>query len=420
MNIAMLVYEFPPRIVGGLGTYAQEIAPSIVKFGHDVTLFTLNDGKLLTKENWHGVEVHRPLIADFSDFYPTICPDLHGWGVGVKFFSDIMTYNVLSTTKLINDLIKKDGRRYDLVCAHDWLSFPGGLAIKKETGLPLVVHFHSTERGRALHGTGSPIINSLEAEAARRADLIITVSYAMRDELIGLKFPEAKIRVCWNGVDANKYDPSKIRAEEIRKLREKYEIKDDWQMILFVGRLVAVKGVDRMILAMPDIIKKQPKTKLVVVGIGEMLRSLGNLVQNLKLENHVIFKAEFIPENERILHYAACDVAVFPSLYEPFGIVSLEAMSMGKPVVVGAAGISGMREQVVPSGSEQCGIHINPQDPNDIAWGVLSVLNDKSVAKTMGANARQRVLKYFTWDIATKCTLRVYEELVKKGELILD
>ena len=86
------------------------------------------------------------------------------------------------------------------------------------------------------------------------------------------------------------------------------------------------------------------------------------------------FRFDFIPEEERILHYAACDVAVFPSLYEPFGIVALEAMAMEKPVVVGASGVSGMREIVICCGEEQCGYHVDPNNPSDIAWGVMNAL----------------------------------------------
>jgi glycosyltransferase involved in cell wall biosynthesis len=134
----------------------------------------------------------------------------------------------------------------------------------------------------------------------------------------------------------------------------------------------------------------------------------------MKLENSVKFQFEFIPEEERIRHYAACDVAVFPSLYEPFGIVSLEAMSMGKPVVVGASGASGMREQVVPSGPDQCGFHVNPHEPVDIAWGIISVLADPVTARKYGENARRRTLQYFTWDVAAKNTLSIYESVLRK------
>jgi len=149
----------------------------------------------------------------------------------------------------------------------------------------------------------------------------------------------------------------------------------------------------------------------VVVGLGDMQDYLEGLVRKLKLEDTVKFRFEFVPEEDRIAHYAACDVAIFPSLYEPFGIVALEAMSMEKPVVVGAAGISGMRESVIPSGPNQCGFHVNPNDPADIAWGITSAIQDPQKRTEFGKNGRKRVLEEFTWDAAAERTIQLYEQL---------
>jgi glycosyltransferase involved in cell wall biosynthesis len=184
-------------------------------------------------------------------------------------------------------------------------------------------------------------------------------------------------------------------------------------MILFLGRLVGVKGVDKLVMAMPHILQKIPNAKLVIVGLGDLQDYLVNLVRMMKLQDVVKFNFEFIPEEERILHYAACEVAVFPSLYEPFGIVALEAMSMERPVVVGAAGVSGMREIVIPCGEEQCGYHINPNNPADIAWGVVSALENPERRKWLGKNGRRRVLNEFTWDKIAEKTIELYERVIK-------
>jgi glycosyltransferase involved in cell wall biosynthesis len=126
----------------------------------------------------------------------------------------------------------------------------------------------------------------------------------------------------------------------------------------------------------------------------------------------VKFRSEFVPEEERIAHYAACDVAVFPSLYEPFGIVAIEAMSMEKPIVVGATGISGMKEIVIADGPQQCGFHVNPNEPTDIAWGVINSIKDSARKTELGKNGRKRVLENFTWDVIAKKTLDLYEQLL--------
>ncbi len=147
--------------------------------------------------------------------------------------------------------------------------------------------------------------------------------------------------------------------------------------------------------------------------MGDLQDYLVNLVKTMRLHESVKFRFEFIPEEERILHYAACDVAVFPSLYEPFGIVVLEAMSMERPVVVGAAGVSGMREIVVPCGEEQCGFHINPNNPADIAWGITSALESPEKRKWLGKNGRRRVLNEFTWDKVAEKLIALYEQIIK-------
>ncbi len=415
MNIVMLVYEFPPRIVGGLGTYAGEISQELVKLGHDVTVVTMNDGKLPTRETWHGVEVHRPVHVDLTDSLPAMVnEDLRRWGRGLKFFSDVFAYNVIAASKLAYDLVLKEGKKADIVAAHDWLSIIAGASCKRELNVPLVFHVHSTEPGRTM-GRGSPVVNSLESMGGAVSDMVVTVSHAMRDELVGLGFVEKKIRVCYDAVDPDKYDPSKVSQEAVKQVRHRYGLVDDDKMILFVGRLTAVKGVDRLVNAMPAILQKIPNAKLVVVGIGDMQDYLGGLVHSIGVGDHVTLRTEFIPEEERILHYAACDLAVFPSLYEPFGIVCTEAMSMSKPVVVGAAGISGLREQVVPTGPEQTGLHVNPHDPSDIAWAVTTILGDANLGRKLGANARRRVLQMFTWTEVAKSLVRTYEELLKEG-----
>ncbi|MGD9130892.1 MAG: glycosyltransferase family 4 protein [Candidatus Bathyarchaeota archaeon] len=415
MKIAVLVYEYPPKIVGGLGTYAAEITRKFVLLGHDVTVFTMNDdeGSLPTRELLRGIEIHRPVHIDVSDSLPdVVAEDIKKWGRGIKFFSKILMYNYLSASKMINELVRAEDFKFDLVVAHDWLSIIAGISIKKELGLPLVFHVHSNERGRTL-GNGSGVVSSIENRGGQMADMVITVSYAMQDELIQAGFPAEKIRVCYNGVDPKKYNPEQVSQERIDAVKQRYGLSNEDLMVLFVGRLVWIKGVDKLIRAMPKVLQEVPNAKLVVVGLGDMRDYLEGLVRNLHLEDAVKFRFEFIPEEERIAHYAACDVAAYPSLYEPFGIVTLEAMSMEKPVVVGAASTSGMREIVSITGSDQCGFHINPNDPADIAWGIISAIKEDDKRVQLGRNGRKRVLEYFTWDAAAKTTIQLYSELLE-------
>ncbi|MCS7115807.1 MAG: glycosyltransferase family 4 protein [Nitrososphaerota archaeon] len=411
MRIGFFVWEYPPALVGGLGTYADYITRQFVSMGNDVTVFTLNTGNLKTREIIRGVEVHRPIIVDASNVFPMfVIDDLKRWGTNIRLFSDIFIYNVLSAAKFINSTLKKEGYNFDVVCVHDWLSSIAGIIIKNEIKVPVVFHVHSTEWGRS-GGQGSQVVSYLESAMAEKADRIITVSHAMQEDLVRHGWPKSKISVVWNGVDPERYNPRKCKPEEVEAIRAKYGIKPEEKMILFLGRLTWVKGVINLVQAMPMILGEYPNAKLVILGKGEQQNDIVEAAARLGISDKVVCLFEFVPEKERILHYAAADVCVFPSTYEPFGIVSLEAMAMAKPIVVGAQGVVGFREQVAPFGPDQNGVHVNGGNPADIAWGVKEVLCDPERAKKWGENGRKRVLQYFTWRKVAEQTLQIYEML---------
>ena len=412
MRIGFFVYEYPPQLVGGLGTYAEYMTRQYVDLGHDVTVFTLNNNGLKTYEVLRGIEVHRPLIADATNVWPFfVADDLKKWGTNIKLFNDIFIYNILSATKFINSLIRKEKTKFDVVCVHDWLSSIAGLIIKNETDIPVVFHVHSTEWGRS-GGAGSEVVSHFERAMAQNSNKIVTVSYSMQEDLIRHGWQPSKISVVWNGVDPNRYNPAKINPNDRTKIRTKYGISEGDNMILFVGRLTWVKSVRNLIQAMASVLKDYPNTKLVILGKGEMQNDVVETAERLNIKNNVVYRFDFVPEEERILHYAAADLCVFPSVYEPFGIVSLEAMAMKKPIVVGARGVVGFKEQVINSGSDQNGIHINGEDPADIAWGIKEALKNPELAKIWGENGRQRVLEYFTWRKVAEETLKIYESTI--------
>ena len=416
MRIGFFVWEYPPAIVGGLGTYADYITREFVSMGNDVTVFTLNPGTLKTRQVQKGVEVHRPLIADASNFLPVfVVDDLKRWGTNIRMFNDILIYNTLSATKFVNSMIKKEGGKFDVVCVHDWLSSMAGLMIKNETKIPVVFHVHSTEWGRS-GGPGSEVVSHLEWATSQEVDKIITVSHSMQEDLTRHGWPKSRISVVWNGVDPERYNPKKCSTEEVNAVRRKYGISPDEKMILFIGRLTWVKGVTNLVQAMPTVLAEYPRTKLVILGKGEQQNDMVEAANRLGIGNKVICRFEFVPEEERILNYSAADLCIFPSTYEPFGIVSLEAMAMGKPLVVGAKGVVGFKEQVMSSGPEQNGVHVDGGNPGDIAWGIREILSDHDRAKQWGENGRTRVLKYFTWRKVAEQTLQIYANLQNSHE----
>jgi len=411
MKIVHFSWEYPPVIYGGLGTFATEITKKQVELENDVTVFSLNkDNALATSDQINGVEVYRPKMLDFSKtFYLLVDHELRSWGTYFTFFADVLGYNIMSASQLVNSLVRKNGRSFDIIDAHDWLGIMGGMIAKKELNIPLFFHVHSTEVGRSV-GRGSHTIKDIEFEGGQVADCVITVSNAMADELLKLGFPQDKIRPCWNGVDPAKYDPARVSKEDRLNLRRYYGVQDHETLLFFIGRLVTVKGADKLVHAMPQVLKDFPNTKLLILGIGDMRNEIQSIANNLGIHDKIIFRTEFVSEEERIRHYAAADVVVLPSLYEPFGIVCTEAMSMAKPTVVGARGTNGMREQIIPSGEKQCGVHVNPFEPKDIAWGLIQVLQSPDNAVQWGKNGRQRVLDEFSWDAVNRRTLDIYKE----------
>jgi glycosyltransferase involved in cell wall biosynthesis len=247
---------------------------------------------------------------------------------------------------------------------------------------------------------------------AQNSDRIITVSYAMQQDLIKHGWSPSKVSVVWNGVDPERYDMTKCKPADVAAIREKYGVPNGWNMLLFVGRLSWVKGVRNLLLAMPSVLKEYPNTMLVILGKGEEQRDIVETADRLDIKSRIVYRFDFVPETERILHYAASDVCIFPSTYEPFGIVCLEAMAMEKPVVVGARGVVGFKEQVLSSGPDQNGVHVNGEDPSDIAWGIKETLRNPEKARNWGENGRKRVLEYFTWRKVAAETLKIYESLL--------
>jgi glycosyltransferase involved in cell wall biosynthesis len=340
-----------------------------------------------------------------------VTEDLRKWGTNIKFFNDLFIYNVLSATKFINDLIRTQGYKFDVACIHDWLSSIAGNIIKNETDIPVVFHVHSTEWGRSL-GQGSEVVSHLETQMAQRADRIITVSHTMRDDLVRHGWPESKISVVWNGVDPVRYNPEMSQKQHASGIRKKHGIPTEGYLLLFLGRLTWVKGVRNLVQAMPTVLRTYPKAKLIILGKGEEQRDIMETAERLGIQKNVESVFTFVSEDERISYYAAADACIFPSIYEPFGIVSLEAMAMAKPIVVGAQGTVGFREQVIPSGDYQTGVHVNGNNPIDIAWGINEILSDASRAKKWGEHGRERILKYFTWEKVAKQTSDIYTSLL--------
>jgi len=407
MNIAYFVDEYAPFFRGGLGTYAKEMTERLSKLDNRLFIFSRNVNKAPAREEKGNISIFRPELGSIESMLSVMIPqEVKKWPLeGQRFFGEALLYNVLTSSMLINEVAKRE--KIDLIVAHDWLASLAGCISKCNLNKLFVFHMHSAEQGRI--GNGSETVKAMEREAVKEADRVITVSYAMKEHMISIGYSADKIRVVYNGVDVEKYDIKKANVEKIAEFKQKLGIEKDL-VILFIGRLNWVKGADALLRAMPGILKEVQRVKLIMLGRGEDEKMLAALASSLGIEKNVIFEFRYVSEEERILHYAACDIACFPSKYEPFGIVCTEAMSMGKPVIVGARGISGLREQVIPHGESICGFHINPHDSEDIAKFCIMALKDEELREKMGKNARKRAVENFNWDKIAEQTLNIYRE----------
>lgn len=400
MRIAFLTWEYPPNVVGGLGVYSQYAVRELQALGQDVTVFTVNHGDQPEAAEEDGVRVIRPAVFDVSGSFPHVLDEqLQQWG---GFFNDLYLSNLLWVGRVLE--IHAD-EPFDLIAVQDWLSAPAGLALARHRLAPMVFHIHSAEWGR-MGGGGSPTVTFWEQELGRQADTVITVSQAMRDDLIDHAFDPDRTHAVWNGIDPVRYHPD---APGRQRIRDQYKFADDDLVALFVGRLTAVKGVLPLVEAWHNIAAISPEARLVILGSGELQGVVEKRISSLGIGGSVVLRSEFVDEEERIAHYAASDLCVFPSLYEPFGIVSLEAMSMGKPVVVGARGLVGFREQVIPDGPDQCGVHVDGNSAEDIAWGLARCLQDPIRAAEWGRRGRAHAVANFTWEAVMARTLAIYE-----------
>jgi glycosyltransferase involved in cell wall biosynthesis len=299
-----------------------------------------------------------------------------------------------------------DKDRQVILHAHDWLVNQAGKSLKNSYKIPLLATIHATEQGRyggGTHGDTQRLIAHQEWELSFEAWRVICCSYFMKDEIArALNCPKNKLDVIPNGVIAELFDESRPDPE----FRARFAAPNE-KIVFFVGRMVHEKGAHLIVGAAPKVLAEHPNTKFVIAGGGNR-DHLVDLVRYLGLEDNFRFTGYV---DDETLHgiYQIADVAVFPSLYEPFGIVALEAMAAGVPVVVSDAG--GLRE-VVDSGVT--GVVVPAGNPLGLAYGILQVLQNPGATSMLVENASRKVRQVFNWDRIADQTLGVYHRVWKE------
>ncbi len=303
----------------------------------------------------------------------------------------------------VGEIIAEKGS-FDVIHAHDWLVAYAAKTLKTAYSIPLVCTIHATEAGRnsGIRDEQQRYINDTEWMLTYESSEVIVNSNYMRSELQRLfGLPYEKINVIPNGVNLNMYDG----IEKDYDFRRKYAM-DNEKIILFMGRLVYEKGIQTLIAAMPKILNHYHDAKLLIAGKGGMIDELRNQVNYLGLGNKVYFTG-YLGSKDVQRMYKCADVSVFPSTYEPFGIVALEAMLSGTPIVVSDVG--GLNE-IVDHGVN--GMKSYAGNANSLADSILTLLFDQKLCDTVTKNAVSKVKDEYNWTKITKNTHFAYEKAI--------
>lgn len=386
MRILMFSWEYPPLSYGGLARHVQDLSEALVSQGHQIFVITQGDGKLPREEVVSGVKIYRSNPLQIS---------------AINFVEHILHLNFLLLEKAIN-IIDQLGD-FDLIHGHDWLVFWVCRVLKHALTKPLLYTIHATEFGRnqGIYNEIQRYINDLEWYATFEAWRVIVCSNFMKQEVKNLfQLPDDKVLEIANGVNEENY-----RADYSKAFRQNYASPDE-QIILYVGRIVREKGIQVLIQSIPEILQRNPASKFVIAGKGPYLDSLKAQADYLGISNRVYFTG-FISDEERNKLYRCADLAVFPSLYEPFGIVALEAMATMTPVIVSAVG--GLVEFVEDG---ENGLTVPPNDPPRLAQAILQLLNKQNTARRLANNGYRLVKEKYSWKQIARKTVKVYQEVL--------
>jgi glycosyltransferase involved in cell wall biosynthesis len=387
MRVLMLSWEFPPHVVGGMGKHVMDLAPALVQQGIEVHVLTpLLRGGPAREVTDQGIYVHR-----------VEPPRMESYG----FVAFAQQANAL-IENAARDLADELGE-FDVIHAHDWLTAHSAIGLKHAWRRPLVATIHATERGRQqgyVGGGHAEQVNSIEWWLTYEAWRVIACSHFMAGQITSyFHTPLDKIDVVPNGIYVN---PNPFAAKKQRMAFRRRFAEDDQPLVYYVGRLVYEKGLHILLDAWPRVQDAWPRARLVIAGTGAYLDTLKSRAWALGIAAEVTF-AGFIADDERDKLYHVADVAAFPSLYEPFGIVALEAMAARCPVVVAATG--GLSEVVA---LHETGLTVHSGDAGSLAWGILHTLAHPDWSRARAENAYRVARDEFSWAKIAGQTADVY------------
>jgi glycogen synthase len=388
-RVLILSWEYPPVIEGGLARHVRKLAEALVAQGVEVDVLTRGGRDAPAFEQRAGVAVHR--VRE-----PRRPHDLRRFLTWVAGMNDDM----LSAGQELGD-----ERGYDVVHGHDWLVARAGIGLSRRLGVPFLATVHATEHGRHqgwVDKSPQSHIHAMERWMVHRAARVITCSHYMCGhvaDVFGLD--EGRVTVIPNGVDPGDLLP----AGDLAARRLEFAAPEQ-KLVLLVGRLVYEKGFQFALDALPGVIERVGGVRFLVAGSGPYEGELRAQATRLGLDQHGTFVGWI---DDPTLHclYRVADLCVVPSIYEPFGLVALEAMACGCPCLVADTG--GLRE-VVPS--PDVGLRFRSRDPRSLARMLERVLTDDALRDGLVVEASEHVLRFDWSDVATR-TRAVYRSLAR-------
>jgi glycogen(starch) synthase len=389
MRVLMLSWEYPPLIEGGLARHVRKLSENLAVLGVDVHVLTRGREESPPEELREGVMLHR--VRE---------PNRPG-----ELTEFITWVEHMNTDMLAAGVELGDRFDFDLVHGHDWLVAPAGDHLAKRFGTALSVTIHATEYGRHqgwVDKHPQSHIHGIEHWMANRAEQVIACSAYMRDHISDIYgIEEDRIVVIPNGIDPADLRPAD--EPEMRRLRAQFAAPHE-KLVLLVGRLVYEKGFQFALEAMPEVISTLGDVRFLVAGSGTHEQELRAQAAELGLEGHGTFMGWI---GDDVLHtlYRIADLTVVPSIYEPFGLVALEAMASGCPCLVADTG--GLRE-VVPH--QEVGLRFRSRDPRSLARFAIRLLSDEELGHRLVAEAYGHV-RSFDWVDVAEQTVAVYARL---------
>ena len=406
LKVLMFGWEFPPWNQGGLGTACHGLTKGLVNHGCEVTFVMPHAPKgakgghvrLIALNNVKGLKfklINSPIVAYMTaeEYKTKIKAGLlssNNPGKGEMYGKDLIAEVERYATKAT---LIAENEEFDVIHAHDWLTYKAGVAAKKSTGKPLVVHMHATEFDRTGGNGVNQYVYDIEKQGMEAADFVCCVSNFTRKMVI----------------DKYGIDPGKIyvvhNAVEFTDFREQpKKINEDDKVVLFLGRITLQKGPDYFIEAAKKVLDIMPKVKFVIAGNGDMMPSIIHRAAELGIANKVLFTG-FLrgPDIDRA--YKMADLYVMPSVSEPFGITPLEAMRNGTPVLISKQ--SGVSEVI-----EHC-LKVDFWDIDEMVNKIIGVLRYGPLYEELQEKGGNEV-KRFNWDEPAKKCLEVYHKAIDK------